>query len=63
MNIPLITDINVVSDIHPGDNGPPVSTGGIKNFYLTSAYSSTDTPYTGNYYVSKDTLENRAGSK
>jgi hypothetical protein len=57
MNIPLITDINVVSEHIPGDNGLPVSTGGIKNFYLTSAYSSTDTPYTGNYYVSKDTLK------
>jgi len=57
MNIPLITDINVVSQHIPGDNGLPVLTGGIKNFYLTSAYSPTDIPYTGNYYVSKDTLK------
>lgn len=57
MNIPLVTDVAVVSQHNGGAAGLPVQTGGINNFYLTSAYGAGDLPYTGNYYVSRDTLK------
>ncbi|HQL13880.1 MAG TPA: hypothetical protein PLN88_07515, partial [Candidatus Cloacimonadota bacterium] len=57
MNIPLVTDVSVVSQHNGGAAGLPVQTGGINNFYLTSAYGAADLPFTGNYYVSRDTLK------
>jgi hypothetical protein len=54
-HIPIISDVTVISQHDNGGSGLPVTTLGVENFYVTSAYTPGG-DYTGNYYVSQDTV-------
>jgi hypothetical protein len=57
IQLPEITSIALTSQHVPGPGGIlPAASGGINNYYLTTAYGPADAPYTGNYYVSPDIM-------
>ncbi|HQM17311.1 MAG TPA: hypothetical protein PL116_05750, partial [Candidatus Cloacimonas sp.] len=58
MNIPYVQNINITSEHASGLGGLPITTGGVKNFYLNASYGDDDPsyagPYTGQYYDTED---------
>ncbi|MBM4398744.1 MAG: choice-of-anchor J domain-containing protein, partial [Candidatus Cloacimonetes bacterium] len=57
IQLPIITEINIIPPLHPvGPGFLPQTVLGNNAYYLTSAYGPGDAPYTGNYYVTTDQI-------
>jgi hypothetical protein len=56
VQLPVITAINLTSQHVTGPGYLPATVSGVNAYYLTSAYTAGDAPYTGNYYVTQDVI-------